>query len=255
MYPALTQAPAGVRFEWGAAGAGLLAEACAILVVVDVLSFSTATNVAVERGMRVHPFPWRGEDARAYGARIGAVVASGRRAATPEHPWSLSPATLRTAPVVPDLVLPSPNGSTICAAAASTGAAVVAGCLRNARAVAEWLRAQAYGTADRPIGVVAAGERWPDATLRPALEDLLGAALILDGLATLEDGLSVEAAVAVAVLDGVPDLAAAVRGSGSGRELIRAGYADDVEVSVEINGSDVVPLLRGGVFYSAAALA
>jgi 2-phosphosulfolactate phosphatase len=254
MNPALTQAPAGVRFEWGAVGAGLLAEACAILVVVDVLSFSTATNVAVERGTRVHPFPWRGEDAIAYGGRVGAVVASGRRAATPEHPWSLSPAALRTAPVVGDLVLPSPNGSTICAAAASTGAAVVAGCLRNATAVAGWLRAHGYGTADRPIGVVAAGERGPDATLRPAIEDLLGAAMILDGLAAPEHGFSVEAAVAVAVLDGVTDIAAAVRGSGSGRELITAGYGADVDVAVDINGSDVVPLLRGGAFHSAAAL-
>ena len=57
MDPALTQAPAGVRFEWGAAGAGLLAEACPVLVVVDVLSFSTAAVVAAERGIRVHPFP------------------------------------------------------------------------------------------------------------------------------------------------------------------------------------------------------
>jgi 2-phosphosulfolactate phosphatase len=254
MNPALTQAPAGVRFEWGAVGAGLLAEACAILVVVDVLSFSTATTVAVERGMRVHPFPWRGEDARAYGGRVGAVVASGRRAATADHPWSLSPAALQTAPVVDNLVLPSPNGSTICAAATSTGAEVVAGCLRNASAVSAWLRLKGYGTADRPIGVIAAGERWPDATLRPALEDLLAAALILDGLATLPDGFSVEAAVAVAVLDGVPDLAAAVRGSGSGRELVASGYGADVEVAVEIDSSDVVPLLYGGVFHRAAVL-
>jgi 2-phosphosulfolactate phosphatase len=254
MNPALNQSPAGVRFEWGAAGAGLLAEACAILVVVDVLSFSTATTVAVERGIRVHPFPWRGQDARAYAGRVGAVVASGRRAVTADHPWSLSAAALRAAPVVPDLVLPSPNGSTICSAAASTGAAVVAGCLRNARAVAAWLMAHDYGTADRPIGVVAAGERWPDATLRPAVEDLLGAAVLLDGLATLQAGFSVEAAVAVSVLDGVPDVAAAVRGCGSGRELMAAGFGQDVEIAVEINRTDVVPLLHSGVFYSAGAL-
>lgn len=249
-----SQDPSGVRFEWGPVGAGLLAEACAILVVVDVLSFSTATSVAVERGMRVHPFPWRGEDARAYGARVGAVVASGRRAATAEHPWSLSAAALKTAPVVPDLVLPSPNGSTICAAASSTGAAVVAACLRNARAVSSWLLDEGYGTADRPIGVVAAGERWRDASLRPALEDLLGAALLVDGLAASPGGLSVEAAIAVAVLDGVPDLPAAVRGCGSGLELIRGGFPQDVEVAVEMDSSDVVPLLRGGIFHSAATL-
>jgi 2-phosphosulfolactate phosphatase len=202
----------------------------------------------------VHPFPWRGEDARAYAGRVGAVVASGRRAATDDHPWTLSPAALRVAPVVPDLVLPSPNGSTICAAASSTGAAVVAACLRNARAISAWLLAQGYGTAERPIGVVAAGELWPDARLRPAIEDLLGAALVLDGLAEAPGGFSVESAVAVGVLDGVPDVAAAIRGSGSGRELVAGGFAMDVKIALEQGSSDVVPLLHGGVFYPARAL-
>jgi 2-phosphosulfolactate phosphatase len=64
----------GVRFDWGPAGAAELARVCAALVVVDVLSFSTAVEIAVARGMRVHPFPW-GDQAHEYGERIGAVVA------------------------------------------------------------------------------------------------------------------------------------------------------------------------------------
>ena len=51
--------------------------------------------------------------------RVGAVAATGRRQVTREHPWSLSPAALSQAPVVRDLVLPSPNGSAISAAAMS----------------------------------------------------------------------------------------------------------------------------------------
>ena len=249
---AFSQRPAGVRFEWGAAGAAMLAEACSVLVVVDVLSFTTAVSVAVERGTKVHPFPWDGPESVAYAERVGAVLAAGRRAATVEHPWSLSPHALRHAPAVGDLVLPSPNGSAICAAAASTGAQVVAACLRNGPAVSRWLLAHGYGTAVRPVGVVAAGERWPDGALRPAVEDLLGAALVLDGLSGAPGGLSVEAAVVLSVLGAVSDVPAAVRGSASGRELTVAGFAADVDVAVRVGASEVVPVLRGGVFGPAA---
>ena len=157
-----------MRLDWGLAGAAELSRVCAALVVVDVLSFTTAVEVAVARGMRVHPFPW-GAQADEYAVRVGAVAAVGRRAATPEHPWSLSPAALHGAPAVPELVLPSPNGSAISSAASATGLPVVAGCLRNAAAVGRWLLDQGYGEIDAPIGVIAAGERWPDGTLRPAV--------------------------------------------------------------------------------------
>lgn len=138
--PVFAQPGAGVRFDWGLAGASELGRVCAVLVVVDVLSFTTSVDVAVGRGMRVHPFPW-GAQADDFARRIGAVAAVGRRAVSPERPWSLSPAMLRSAPVVPDLVLPSPNGSAISSAASATGLPVVAGCLRNAPAVARWLLA------------------------------------------------------------------------------------------------------------------
>ncbi|HET8658264.1 MAG TPA: 2-phosphosulfolactate phosphatase [Micromonosporaceae bacterium] len=244
------QPGSGARFDWGPSGAAELARACAVLAVVDVLSFTTAVDVAVGRGMRVHPFPWD-RQASQYARRIGAEVAVGRSAVTPDHPWSLSPMALTRAPVVADLVLPSPNGSAICAAAASTGVPVVAACLRNAGAVARWLLAQGYGTPDRAVGVIAAGERWPDGTLRPAVEDLLGSAAVLDGLSSAPGGLSVEAAVALAALAAVGDVAAAVRGCGSGRELFDRGYAPDVEIAVQTDVSGVVPVLRGGAFTAA----
>jgi 2-phosphosulfolactate phosphatase len=244
------QPGSGVRFDWGLTGAAELSKVCAVLVVVDVLSFTTAVEVAVGRGMRVHPFPW-GEQAEAYADRIGAVAAVGRRAVTSHRPWSLSPATLTAAPAVPDLVLPSPNGSAICAAASATGLKVVAGCLRNAVAVARWLREQGYGGMGAPIGVVAAGERWPDQTLRPSVEDLLGAASVLDGLSTVDSGLSVEAAVALAAYGSLPDVPAAVRGCVSGLELITTGYAEDVAIATQVGVSTVVPVLRGGVFSAA----
>lgn len=248
--PVFAQPGAGVRFDWGLAGASELGRVCGVLVVVDVLSFTTSVDVAVGRGMRVHPFPW-GAQADDFARRIGAVAAVGRRAVSPERPWSLSPARLRSAPVVPDLVLPSPNGSAISAAASATGLPVVAGCLRNAPAVARWLLSQGYGTTSAPIGVVAAGERWPDGTLRPCVEDLLGAAAVLDGLVGAAGGLSVEAAVTLSALTGVPEVPAAIQGCASGRELAGSGFGQDVEVAVEVGASDVVPVLDKGVFAAA----
>ncbi|MFF3853135.1 2-phosphosulfolactate phosphatase [Micromonospora sp. NPDC002575] len=244
------QPGSGARFDWGLAGAAELGRVCAVLVVVDVLSFTTTVEVAVARGMRVHPFPW-GEQAAEYARRVGAVAAVGRRQTTPEQPWSLSPAALRTAPAVADLVLPSPNGSAISAAASATGLPVVAACLRNARAVGRWLTDQGYGSIDAPVGVVASGERWPDGSLRPSVEDQLGAACVLDALSGVPGGLSVEAAMALAALAATPDVPAAVRGCVSGRELAEGGFGGDVEVAVQVGVSGVVPVLRRGVFSAA----
>ena len=237
----------GARFEWGLAGAVELGRSCAVLVVVDVLSFTTAVDVAVGRGIRVHPYQW-GAQAQEYAARIGASVAVGRSKLSPTQPWSLSPASLERAPLVADLVLPSPNGSSICAAAGKNGTPVLAACLRNARAVAGWLTLSGYGTLARPIGVIASGERWPDGTLRPAVEDLLGAAAVLDGLAHVPGGLSVEATVARTALTATPDPVAAIRGSASGRELIGYGFGADVEVAVAIDSSPVVPMIVNEAF-------
>ena len=237
----------GARFDWGLAGASELGRSCAVLVVVDVLSFTTALDVAVGRGIRVHPFPWN-DQAAAYADRIGASVAVGRNALSKDRPWSLSPASLVRAPAVADLVIPSPNGSAICAAAGATGIPVLAACIRNAPAVVRWLRLSGYGGADRPIGVIASGERWPDGTLRPCVEDLLGAATILDGLTYAPGGLSVEAAVTLAALASVPDLAAAIRGCVSGRELVARGFGRDVDVAVAADVSSTVPMLVHGAF-------
>jgi 2-phosphosulfolactate phosphatase len=127
----------------------------------------------------------------------------------------------------------------------------VAGCLRNAAAVGRWMRDQGYGKPDAPVGVVAAGEQWPDGTLRPCVEDLLGAAAVVDALLTSETLLSVEAAVALAAYGGVPDVAAAVLGAVSGQELLSRGFGADVALAVERNCSVVVPLLSAGAYVSA----
>jgi 2-phosphosulfolactate phosphatase len=254
-----------VRFEWGPAGAAALAPSSSCLVVVDVLSFSTSVTVAVEAGTRVYPCAWPAADSAAEFARSHrAELAVGRRAVSAARPWSLSPAALRRAPFVPRLVLPSPNGSAICAAAAEgagVGAGVglgvgvglravtvIAGCLRNAAAIGRFLRGS-----PGPVTVIAAGERWPDGSLRPALEDLLGAGAILAALRGPGglDSLSPEAEAARARFEATADVAAAVSGCTSGRELIEGGFGDDVTIAAEIDACLVVPALADGAFTAA----
>jgi 2-phosphosulfolactate phosphatase len=242
---------AAVRVEWGPVGAAVLAPQCAALVVVDVLSFTTSVTVAVEKGSRVYPYAWRDETADDFADEVDAVLAVGRRSATGEHPWSLSPAALRSAPAVPRLVLPSPNGSAIAAAAATYGRPVLAACLRNATAVGRWLLAHGFGVPTRPIGIIPAGERWPDRSLRPAIEDGLGAAAVVAALASQVDSLSAEARALLAAHNA--DAPALVRDGASGRELIQTGFAVDVEIAVEVDASRIVPVLIDGAFSPAEA--
>lgn len=237
----------GIRTEWGRAGAGVLGPGAGCLVVIDVLSFTTSVSVATAAGTAVFPYRWRDDSARSFAAANAAELAVGRREA---GPWSLSPAAIRRAPFVERLVLPSPNGSSI--AAAVEGTPVIAACLRNVSAVADWLVTQHWGTADRPIAIIPAGEHWPGTdTVRPALEDWLGAgalaaALIERGIATP----SPEARTAATVFDGTSDVGALVTECASGRELAAIGFADDVAIAVELDADSTVPVLVDGAFVS-----
>ncbi|WP_063131816.1 2-phosphosulfolactate phosphatase [Nocardia fusca] len=249
----VVQSGAGVRVEWGQAGARTLGPHSAALVVVDVLSFTTAVSVAVDAGTGVLPCPWRDGGAEEFAARHDAALAVGRRAISPERPWSLSPAALRGAPAPRRLVLPSPNGSAI--AAAVSGVPVVAACLRNPSAVAAWLTQQGWGTADRPIAIIPAGEQWPGQdAVRPAIEDWVGAGMVVAAL--VEAGaapLSAEALAAKALYDGITDVPGLVFECASGRQLADMGFGNDVAVATEMDTTTTVPVLTNGMFVDGAA--
>jgi 2-phosphosulfolactate phosphatase len=245
---AWSQLPHDVRFEWGPTGAAELAGQRSVTVIVDVLSFTTSVTVAVERGTDIYPAATR-MHAEQLARDAGAVLAAGRRGVTKQHPWSLSSAALLAAPAPDRLVLPSPNGSTIAAAARGT---VVAASLRNADAVGAWL-AERVARQSIPVVVIAAGERWPDGSLRPALEDLLGAGALLDAIAHRTDfRLSPEASAARAAFQAANPLADTIRSCSSGMELAAAGFAVDVDIAVELNTSGVVPVLVDGAFRPAS---
>jgi 2-phosphosulfolactate phosphatase len=241
----LAQSAAAVRFEWGPTGAAALGAIGGCLVVIDVLSFTTAVTVATGRGIAVLPCRLSDPGCEALAAANGAELAVPRRVQSREHPWSLSPAALARAPFTPRLVLPSPNGSAIAARARGV---VVAACLRNAAAAATWVLQHGYGTDERPVAVIASGERWPDGSLRPALEDGLGAGAVLWHLSTAGCRLSAEAAAMATTYKATVDVGGAVRASASALELRAIGFSSDVEVAIEADVDAHVAVLSYGVF-------
>jgi len=247
-----SQSGFGIRFDWGLQGATAIATGAAAFVVIDVLSFTTTLSVAVDAGIQVFPYRLRDSSAAAFAASRGAVLAVGRSEAGPMG-VSLSPVSVRraTAPGGPltattKLVLPSPNGAAICRQLGEAKALVVGASLRNATACAEWVVKAVRG----PVSVIASGERWPGDTLRPAVEDLWGAGLVIDALTNFGAGpVSPEAASARAAfraLGRTPAMALAA--CASGRELSEAGYGEEIAVAAEIDVSRNVPVLSGDSF-------
>ncbi len=228
-----------VALEWGPVGARTLAERSDVVVVIDVLSFTTSLTIAVERGATVWPHTG-GESAHKLARDIGASLAGNRSS---HEGLTLSPASLLAADHETRLVLPSPNGSSIAFAAVNGSVPVVAGCLRNARAVAR------YVERFERIALVPAGERWGDGSLRPAYEDWVGAGAIADRLVGRNPALqlSPEAEAAALAFRSLRPL----QSCPSGVELVDRGYAEDVRLASEVDVSDTVPALVEGRFVSA----
>jgi 2-phosphosulfolactate phosphatase len=204
-----------VRHDWGVEGLRRLAPAD-VVVVVDVLRFSTTVTDAVARG-ETPPL-----DASAHAVSL--------------------------------------NGAAVAAAAAETGATVLLGCLRDARAVADAVLDIQRRRAERTsIAVIAAGElagRQSGAPLRFAVEDQLGAGAVIDALGAVGiDHTSPEAAAACEAFRG---LRGAVRhlltASASGQELLgrpdhpHAASRDEVLNAAAVDAASVVPVLREGRF-------
>ena len=226
-----------IRCEWGAAGVAALAPIGDAVAIVDVLSFSTAVEIAVGRGATVYPVRWQDERAADFARERGALLANPYRHA-PDG-YSLSPTSLLQIPSGTALVLPSPNGATLSLATGATP--TIAGCLRNAEAVARALRQRGPR-----VAVIPAGERWPDGSLRLALEDLLGAGAIIHRLPGTR---SPEATAAEALFLRFQDsLAMLLRECSSGRELIERGFVNDVELATALDVSACAPMLADGAY-------
>jgi 2-phosphosulfolactate phosphatase len=252
-----TQDGFAYRFDWGPNGLRTLAPVADVVVVVDVLRFTTAVSAAVEAGAIVHPYRWADDNAATYAAQRGAVLAGQREHGGP----SLSPTDLLTLERGTRVVLPSPNGSALAFAARDHGARhVLAGCLRNTWATAA--AARRLAGPNGAIAVIAAGERWNGATgpLRPAVEDALGAGAIL---ATLDPAAAItapccspEAAAArAAFVAARPRLYESLAASGSGRELLGRGWQDDVATCAAFDVTRTAALLVDDAFVAYDPLA
>ena len=225
------------RFHWGGVVAPTLTSANGVCVVVDVLRFTTAVEAAVTRGIVVYPYRWRDATAAAFADSVHALLADGSDEAGP----SLSPLSMDALAAGTSLVLPSPNGATCAVLASEAGAQVVAGCLRNAAAVGTWA-----DEADGPVTVIACGEKWPDGSLRPSVEDLLGAGAIL---AAMTGDPSPEARAAIAAYrDAAGNVPQILSRCASGRELSEKGGQADIEYAAALNVSTTVPVLTNGAF-------
>ena len=229
------------RCEWGPAACTALAPAD-VIIVVDVFSFTTCVDVAVSRGASILPFPWNGwndEGAAEFARAKGAELAGKRRRAR----YSLAPESYLDAPAGLHCVLPSPNGAVVTLAAVDAAPVILAGCLRNARAVAS--AAARIGTR---FNVIPAGERWPDGSLRPALEDWLGAGAILQWLPVAR---SPEADSAVALFERHRErLVETLDACGSGRELDGRGHHNDKVIAGQLDVSSEVPRFDGRAYRS-----
>jgi len=233
---ALDQTGFDVRCEWGERGVTELLSDSDVFIIVDIMSFSTCVEVAVGRGAVVYPYGRRDASAREFADSLEAKLASKRG----KGRYSLSPASLAEIPTGTRLVLPSPNGSALSLATGATP--TLCGCLRNCRAVA-----RAAMQMGGRIAVIAAGERWQvDDSMRPAVEDLIGAGAIISHL---HGSMSPEAYAALCAYKGCEsDVRGLLEHCVSGRELVAMGFSGDIDVIAEVDVAGTVPILSHGAF-------
>jgi len=226
-----------IRCEWGLRGVEELAPISDVIIIVDVLSFSTSVDIATQQGAFIYPYPWKNESAIAYAKSVNAQLAAFKR--TANTAFTLSPVSMQSITKQTKLVLPSPNGSTLSLATKNTF--TICGCLRNAKAVADYAMKKG-----NQISVIPAGEKWENGTIRFAIEDLIGAGAIIS---YLKGNKSPEAITASAVFSNFSNnLLSEINKCSSGKELIERAFEQDVVLACELNISNNIPVLIDGRF-------
>jgi len=220
-----------VRLEWGPNAIAQLGPEADCIIIIDVMSFSTCVSIACDRHAVIYPFQWKDHRALEYAASIGVESANIDRRFTGQG-FSLSPVSISSLPAGHRLVLPSPNGSALTFQAKALSAKVFSACLRNMHATAK-----ACEDFQR-ILLVPTGEKWPDGSLRPAIEDLIAAGGIISHWQ--HKRLSAEAQLALASYQqSAQRQHQPLRECGSAVELTERGFAEDVNLCCQ---QDISPL-------------
>ena len=220
-----------VNCECGLKGIEKFKETSDVIIIADVLSFSTTVDIALGNGAIVYPYKFKDETSLLYAMQVHAEMASFERS---KDRYSLSPASLMDIKSGTKIVLPSPNGAEL---SLSTGSIpTLCACLRNCKSVAEY--AMSLG---ENILVIPAGEKWDDGSVRFAVEDYLAAGAVIS---YLEGNLSSESNSALALFNNFKDsLLDIIKNCASGIELLEKGFEEDIHLACELNVSDCVPLL------------
>ena len=225
-----------INCEWGIDGINKYSSISDITIIVDILSFSTCVDIALSQKAIVYPYVYKDDSAIEYAAANDAVLASFNRS---KDKFSLSPLSLKKISEGTRIVLPSPNGSEL--SLCSLSKVTLCACFRNYRVVAEYAN-----SISENIVVIPAGEKWPNGTIRFAIEDYLGAGALLS---ELKGERSAEANAAKKLFESLkPDLKHIISGSLSGRELIEKGFPEDVDLALELNAGRSVPVLKNKYF-------
>ena len=221
-----------INCEWGMNGLKYLSLVSDVIIIIDVLSFSTSVDIALSRGAVVYPYPYKDDSALEFAKSNNAVLANFKRSKTE---LSLSPYSLLNLTRDRKIVLPSPNGSELSHAAGNT--VTLCSCLRNCEQTAVYAM-----TKGSNISVIPAGERWQDGSIRFALEDYLGAGAVIS---FLKGKLSAEAKAAMDFFHSQKGiLKDSVVNSISGKELIDKGFTEDVDLACEFNVSSIIAELK-----------
>ncbi|MFD1735464.1 2-phosphosulfolactate phosphatase [Bacillus salitolerans] len=242
------QTPYSCRVEWGRRGAREAAERGDIVIIVDVLSFSSTVISALEMGAVIFPYPPH-LDGEEYANIVKAEYILGRAEASKRGKATLSPVSFSHEHANKKFVLSSMNGS-FCTWIAKKTQAVLVGGILNAEAVAS-VANQISKQRKASITIIPCGEQWNETreyedTLRPAVEDYLGAGAILSYLGGDK---SPEAKICMAgflsVREKIEDV---IWECGSGRELRERGFDADVKHCIRLNTYKTVPMLQDGYF-------
>ena len=217
------------------------------MVIVDVLSFSTAVVTAVEKGAYIYPCSSHQEAAKVT-ARVGGESAVRRMEVPAKGRFSLSPLTFEQAEPGTKVAVASPNGAA-CARYGRGAPFVFAGCLLNAAAVSKTV-SEILARSNLAATVIACGEQVRltagKSVIRWAVEDYLGAGAILS---YLQFEKYPDAAVCEGAFHSCREvLGEIISGCESGRELAEWGFGDDAEFAARLDVSDCVPVLKGGRF-------